>query len=540
MPTDVSTPQWRCEVCQAIHGERLDLAERCEAGLTLPEMAAGTPLLVVDLDGQYRMVPLTATGRVGTNVTGWTASREEPAVHSRQYAYPSPHAAGLIHVSDAVLRPARPGHLQVEAGRHSALRSHAGDGAGIRLIDLGERLGLTPTGGADIDRHSTYARVDPITPPVRAVLDLLCARLDLTPTRGYQRDRMVAAHVLWRTGGDGPKANAMLAFGDHDTYLAEATDLQRRWWSGEDVAAPRPWLVATSTRTPSTLTREIRSAVEATGVPWQPRTSASEYVRHLISTTLTTTGRADMSLFAGKPILAVGGNKGGTGKSTVSAALALALVGQGWKVRLVDADLDSPSQHILWDLPQAIPVSPDGTRLNATEVAPGLRVISTGQVAAGVLPDRWDGASTRSWLTFIGSMLDCDDADLILLDLPAGQGSVPQHVLGGMHPEHLLVVTTADQASIDAARSAAARHLHERHTVTVVENASVVRTPSGEQVRLHGGEGDVAALAEQVRATYAGSLPWEPNLEALAGTGEMARLAAVVTPAARGHEQPVQ
>ena len=129
--------------------------------------------------------------------------------------------------------------------------------------------------------------------------------------------------LLAATRGCGPRAKGMLDTLSPDALDAEVEDLQRRWFAGEQVVAPEPRLVAGVTMTASRLSKDAKAAVAATGVQWPARTSASEYARLLLKETLMETQHARQRAFGTARIVAVGGGKGGVGKSTTAAALAV-------------------------------------------------------------------------------------------------------------------------------------------------------------------------------------------------------------------------
>lgn len=103
MPTNISTPIWRCDLCGNGHADRLDLAEQCESAPLPPVLADGTPLLSAN-KGHFTLTPLSPTAKTDTLVKPFAGSRPG---HHRHYRSSSANWT----VSDKDLSPALPGFL---------------------------------------------------------------------------------------------------------------------------------------------------------------------------------------------------------------------------------------------------------------------------------------------------------------------------------------------------------------------------------------------------------------------------------------------
>lgn len=551
MPTNVTTPLWRCDACGTTHGERLDLAELCESAPVPDELPEGTPLLA-SVNSKLALMPLRATGRIETDVTPY----QLVAGHHRQYEASHPASpSSAWAVTDKKLAPAEPGHVQIVTGRYSSNdgRLHFSAEAAPKSLDVDELVKALGLGHPDShlraprtpQRHrvsfehwNIASTVAPITPEIRAVFDALGVHLSSGYRTNYQIDNSRDQHIFHEHRGNIYRSRAVATRGARDEVGARILDLQRRWFAGEPISAPWPRLEASSTATYSKLTKSLRALVDATGVPWERRTSATDYARHLIQRSLVdTTVRANLRLFGPARTIAVGGQKGGIGKSTVAAALALRLSRQGVPVTLIDCDLDDPSQHNLFGLPSKVEATADLTGITPHAVSDTLSVFSHGQIEAAApsaLPLRWTEADGREWLRFLTETLDIPAGRTVILDLPAGNGPIGRQVLssGQASVDGLVAVASPDPLSVQGLRDSLALQMHERRTRIVVENLGRITglTADGQtvEIRPHGDNDILRQITEDARATWAGSLPYAGTLEQLAASDELGVLADAV------------
>lgn len=162
---------------------------------------------------------------------------------------------------------------------------------------------------------------------------------------------------------------------------------------------------------------------------------------------------ARVAITAAQPqrkLLAIASGKGGVGKSTLTANLAVALARMGKRVGLVDADVYGPSQTKLLGTDQR--PTADDKRLNPVE-AHGIRFLSLGQLVAPGQALAWRGPMASGALN---QLLDADwgDTELILVDLPPGTGDVQLSLVQKSRPDGALIVSTPQALSlIDATRA---------------------------------------------------------------------------------------
>ncbi len=205
-------------------------------------------------------------------------------------------------------------------------------------------------------------------------------------------------------------------------------------------------------------------------------------------------------------ILAVGSGKGGVGKSTLAANLAIALARGGMKVGLVDADIYGPSQPTILGVPGIRPES-NGDKLVPVATPSGVPVLSMGQVVAPGTAIAWRGPMTAGALS---QLVDADwgDAELLVVDMPPGTGDVQLTMVQKHKPVGAVLVSTPqDLALMDAAR---AGHLFEQASVPIVglvENMAGYTCPHCGGISDPFGTGGAEAAAERLNLPFLGRIP---------------------------------
>jgi ATP-binding protein involved in chromosome partitioning len=212
-------------------------------------------------------------------------------------------------------------------------------------------------------------------------------------------------------------------------------------------------------------------------------------------------------------VVAVSSGKGGVGKSSLSANLALAIAAQGHKVGLLDADIWG------FSIPRILGIG--GDRLEAgsdRRIVPasvhGIQVVSTGLL----LDDEdtalmWRGLMLSKALEqFLRDVAWDQDLDYLLLDMPPGTGDV-QMALARLLPQAEMVVVTTPQLAAQkvAARVADMARRSHMPVIGVVENMSGFTTPSGEHFPLFGSGGG-RSLADELGVELLGSVPIDPRV----------------------------
>jgi ATP-binding protein involved in chromosome partitioning len=212
-------------------------------------------------------------------------------------------------------------------------------------------------------------------------------------------------------------------------------------------------------------------------------------------------------------VIAISSGKGGVGKSSLSANLALAIKEQGHTVGLLDADI--------WGFSAPRILGAVDTRLEANSdhkivpsVAFGIHLVSTGLL----LDDEdtalmWRGLMlTKAVEQFLNDVAWPQDLGYLIIDMPPGTGDV-QMALARILPQAEMVVVTTPQLAAQkvAARVADMARRSHMPIVGVVENMAGFTTDSGEQYAIFG-EGGGAALADDLGIPLLGSVPIDPLL----------------------------
>lgn len=205
-------------------------------------------------------------------------------------------------------------------------------------------------------------------------------------------------------------------------------------------------------------------------------------------------------------ILAVGSGKGGVGKSTLSANLAVALARLGRKVGLVDADIYGPSQPRLLKTEGQRPQARDN-KLIPVQSPYGLGVLSMGNLVEDDRAIAWRGPMAGNAL---GQLIDADwgGAEILVVDLPPGTGDVQLTMLQRHKPAGAVIVSTPqDLALIDATRAMQLFHQASVPVVGVVENMAGYVCPHCGEVSDPFGSGGAEATAARLGESFLGRIP---------------------------------
>ncbi len=219
-----------------------------------------------------------------------------------------------------------------------------------------------------------------------------------------------------------------------------------------------------------------------------------------------------------KNIIGVASGKGGVGKSTTAANLALALQAEGASVGLLDADIYGPSQPMMMGL-SGRPESSDGKTMNPL-ISHGVQVMSIGFL---VSPDEamvWRGPMATQALEQLLRQTNWKSLDYLIIDLPPGTGDI-QLTLSQRVPMtgSVIVTTPQDIALIDARKGIRMFEKVGVPILGVLENMAVhICSKCGHAEHIFG-EGGGQTMASDLGVDYLGSLPLDINIRLQADKG---------------------
>lgn len=192
-------------------------------------------------------------------------------------------------------------------------------------------------------------------------------------------------------------------------------------------------------------------------------------------------------------IVLITSGKGGVGKSTIAANLAVALSKTGLKVGLVDADVYG------FSIPGQLGVTEQPTQIDGMMVPPiafGVRVVSIGMFVGSAKAVSWRGPMLHRTLKQFLTDTYFGDLDMLLVDLPPGTGDVAISAGQLMPDAEVVVVTTPQDAAADVAfRSGIVGAQTGQRVVGVVENMAWLPLPDGSTTYLFGSGGGAKAAA---------------------------------------------
>ncbi|MFC7157205.1 P-loop NTPase [Halomarina halobia] len=221
-----------------------------------------------------------------------------------------------------------------------------------------------------------------------------------------------------------------------------------------------------------------------------------------------------------KNVIAISSGKGGVGKSTVAANLAVALADAGAAVGLLDADIYGPNAPALLGLSDASPRTTHRDDLVPRE-AHGVKVMSMGFLVGEDDPIIWRGPIVDDVLKQLFGDVRWGDLDYLVVDLPPGTGDTQLSLVQHLPVTGAVIVTTPQSVAVDDARRGL--RMFAKYGVPilgVVENMSgFTCTDCGHEHAIFGGEGGTR-LAEEFEIPVLGRLPLDPAVGVLSEQSE--------------------
>ncbi|MBZ0127780.1 MAG: Mrp/NBP35 family ATP-binding protein [Rhodobacteraceae bacterium] len=219
-----------------------------------------------------------------------------------------------------------------------------------------------------------------------------------------------------------------------------------------------------------------------------------------------------------KHIVAIASGKGGVGKSTVSANLAVALAAEGKKVGLLDADIYGPSQPRMLGI-SGKPASPDGKMIVPLQNH-GVTMMSIGLMIEGDEAVVWRGPMLMGALQQMLQQVQWGELDILLIDLPPGTGDVQITLAQKAEVDGAILVSTPqDVALIDARKAHSMFQKTGTKVIGMIENMSThICRNCGHEEHIFG-HGGAKADAERLGLPFLGDIPLDLDIRLASDAG---------------------
>jgi ATP-binding protein involved in chromosome partitioning len=220
-----------------------------------------------------------------------------------------------------------------------------------------------------------------------------------------------------------------------------------------------------------------------------------------------------------KNIIAVASGKGGVGKSTTAVNIALALIAEGAKVGILDADIYGPSIPTMLGL-SGYPDSVDNKTM-IPKMAYGLQSMSIGYLINADQPLIWRGPMATNMLQQLLRDTNWVDIDYLIIDLPPGTGDIQLTLAQQIPVSGAIIVTTPqDIALIDAQRGLSMFEKVNVPVLGVIENMGMHICSECGHTEAIFGEGGGIAMSKKNKVELLGSLPLDIAIRQNADSGK--------------------
>ena len=216
-----------------------------------------------------------------------------------------------------------------------------------------------------------------------------------------------------------------------------------------------------------------------------------------------------------KNVIAVSSGKGGVGKSTVAANLAVALAKLGYKVGLLDADIFGPSVPKMFQVEDARPYAEqiDGRDLIVPIEKYGIKLLSIGFFVDPDQATLWRGGMASNALKQLIGDAAWGELDYLFVDMPPGTGDVPLTVFQSLPVEGIVIVTSPqDLVRMIVKKAYNMAGQMDIPVLGIVENYSYLECPDcGRKISVFG-ESHIDEVAEELGVPVIGKMPIDASL----------------------------
>lgn len=222
-----------------------------------------------------------------------------------------------------------------------------------------------------------------------------------------------------------------------------------------------------------------------------------------------------------KKVIGVMSGKGGVGKSSVTAMLAVALSRQGYKTGILDADILGPSIPKMFGIAPGVKGTDDG-------IFPKRSHNDIGIISVNLLLDNqdspviWRGSIVSNVVKQFWTDVIWDELDVLFIDMPPGTGDVPLTVFQSIPIDGVVIVTSPQDLVNDIVKkSFNMTKMMNIPVIGLVENYSYIKCPDCNKIIELYGSGKSAQAAEAFGVPLLAKIPMDSQIAMLADTGEM-------------------
>ena len=220
-------------------------------------------------------------------------------------------------------------------------------------------------------------------------------------------------------------------------------------------------------------------------------------------------------------VIAVVSGKGGVGKSTVTASLAVAMARKGRKVAILDADITGPSIPTAFGIHEKATGTDEG--IDPAVTPGGIKLMSLNLLTANETdPVIWRGPVIAGVVTQFWKDVVWGDVDYMFVDMPPGTGDVPLTVFQSLPVDGVIVVTSPqDLVSMIVTKAVNMARMMSIPVLGLVENYSYYQCPDCGSRHAIFGESHLDEVAAQLETPVLARLPIDPSLAAAFDAGKL-------------------